>query len=275
MIKLIAADMDGTLLDSGQAVSAENRAAIRRAASSGIHFAFCTGRTSPGVLPYAKEIFEGMEEEYFLILGGGASLSSSQNDKTLMEQTIDYPQYLMLRKYTAEYDVQLVAYTDSRVYTANPDITVNLINECHIVRMPVYFCDEGYMRDIARFVKLQFVGSPAPINRVFERLEGSGNEGFSANHTTPFCIEITSPEATKGKALEFLTRHLELDPAEIMAAGDQSNDMSMIKYAGFGVAMGNAAESLKAAARAVVADNNHHGVAEAINRFVLAGLPWR
>jgi Cof subfamily protein (haloacid dehalogenase superfamily) len=270
MIKLIAADMDGTLLDSRQAVSGENREAIRRAALSGIHFAFCTGRTSLGVLPYAREIFEGMEEEYFLILGGGANLFSSKNDKMLMEYTIDYPQYLMLREYTAGYDVQLVAYTDSRVYTANPDITVNLINECHIVRMPVYFCDEGYIRGIGRFVKLQFVGPPDPINRVFERLEGSGDEGYSANHTTPFCIEITNAKATKGRALEFLARHLKLDPAELMAMGDQSNDMSMIKYAGWGVAMGNAAEGLKAAARAVVTDNNHNGVAEAINRFALA-----
>jgi Cof subfamily protein (haloacid dehalogenase superfamily) len=273
MIKLIAADMDGTLLDSRQTVSGENREAIRRAALSGIHFAFCTGRTSLGVRPYAKEIFEGMEEEYFLILGGGANLFSSKNDNMLMECTIDYSQYRTLREYTAGYDVQLVAYTDSRVYTTNPDITVNLINECHIVRMPVYFCDEGYIRDIRSFVKLQFVGPPEEINRVFERLEGSGNNGFSANHTTPFCIEITNAEATKGRALAFLSGHLKLDPTELMALGDQSNDMSMIKYAGWGVAMGNASESLKAAARAVVADNNHSGVAEAIKRFALAALP--
>ena len=82
-------------------------------------------------------------------------------------------------------------------------------------------------------------------------------------------MEINAPGVSKGPGLMALARHLGLAPAQVMAVGDSGNDRTMVQLAGLGVAMGNATEDIRRVADAITADNNHDGVAEAIEKYVL------
>ena len=82
-------------------------------------------------------------------------------------------------------------------------------------------------------------------------------------------LELSAPGVTKGRGLMALAEHLGLTPDQVMAVGDSGNDLTMVQLAGLGVAMGNATREVLAAADAVTADNDHDGVAEAIEKYVL------
>ena len=88
--------------------------------------------------------------------------------------------------------------------------------------------------------------------------------------SAPYYFEVLNKEASKGAAVANLAQHLGIDQDEIMAIGDNENDLSMIEYAGFGVAMGNAVPLVKEAANVVTKTNEEHGVAEAIKTYVLS-----
>lgn len=269
MIKLIASDMDGTLLGPGEVLHQETVDAVRAAVEAGISFAFCTGRTSPGVLPYARRIFDGLDAPYYLILGGGAYVRSSHKEELLSQDMVSGEDYRFYRGLARELELDLVAYSDTCVYTDSPRISLELVNECHTIRMPIEYRSQVGAEEDARFVKVQFVGLPERIAAAYEALPRRCFTEFSTIHTNPYCIEVTSPMATKGRALSLLAEWLGVDRSEVMAIGDHSNDLSMVEYAGLGVAMGNATDGLKAVAQAVVADHAHGGVAEAIRRYAL------
>ena len=94
-----------------------------------------------------------------------------------------------------------------------------------------------------------------------------------ATSSKPGYVEMMHPAVNKGQALAFLADKLKINQNEVMAVGDSLNDIDMLKFAGFGVAMGNAAPEVKAAAQAVTRSNNEDGVAEAIEKYALNGNP--
>lgn len=269
MIKLIASDMDGTLLGPGEVLHQETVDAVRAAVEAGIAFVFCTGRTSPGVLPYAQRIFADLNDPYYLILGGGAYVRASHEETLLSQDMVSSEDYCFYRGLARELGLDLVAYSDTCVYTESPHISLELINECHIIRMPIEYRPQIGEEEAAHFVKVQFVGRPERIDAAYAALPRRCFTEFSTIHTNPYCIEATNRMATKGRALSHLADRLGVDPSEVMAIGDHANDLSMVEYAGMGVAMGNATDGLKSVAKAVVADHAHCGVAEAIRRYAL------
>ena len=120
--------------------------------------------------------------------------------------------------------------------------------------------------------KMLSLGEPDEIQQIQKIVNGSfGDKVFATTSKATF-LELTHPSVNKGHALAVLAAKLNIKREEVMAIGDSNNDYPMIEYAGFGVAMGNASERVKNIAQAVTAHNNAHGVAEAIEKYVLSGL---
>ena len=94
---------------------------------------------------------------------------------------------------------------------------------------------------------------------------------LTVTNSKPTYLEMVNPQANKGAALAYLAEKLDIKQEEVMAIGDSNNDLDMIRYAGWGVAMGNAADKVKAAARFVTTRNDEDGVAEAVVKYVLCG----
>jgi Cof subfamily protein (haloacid dehalogenase superfamily) len=113
------------------------------------------------------------------------------------------------------------------------------------------------------------IDEPALLDEIIPLIPESFMEKYTVVKSTPFFLEILNKEVHKGAALERLATHLGLDRSEVMALGDNENDVTMIEYAGLGIAMANATENVKNAADIITASNDEHGVAEAIKQYIL------
>lgn len=273
-IRLIALDMDGTLLNSQKELSQRNKEVLSRCAVAGIQIVPATGRAADGVVPEVRAL-PGVE--YGITTNGGVVLhmTTGENLKrcTLSNETalrifdlikdyhIMYDPYIRGRGITQprfidhmdEYGLspvvqKMVRFTRDTV----PDI-IDYVRACgeDVEKINIYMADTGDREALI-----------AAVSRV------PGVEISSSLHNN---LEINATGATKGAALLWLADYLGIDRNETMAFGDGENDISMLKAAGVGVAMGNGLDSVKAVADELTLTNDEDGVAEAICRLV-AGI---
>jgi Cof subfamily protein (haloacid dehalogenase superfamily) len=125
------------------------------------------------------------------------------------------------------------------------------------------------MTEELSIIKMMMIDEPALLDEIIPLIPESFMEKYTVVKSTPFFLEILNKEVHKGAALERLATHLGLDRSEVMALGDNENDVTMIEYAGLGIAMANATENVKNAADIITASNDEHGVAEAIKQYIL------
>ena len=114
-----------------------------------------------------------------------------------------------------------------------------------------------------------FIDPPEILNEAVKKVPDWVYEDFNAFSSSPFFFEITNKAVDKGAGLSHLAQSLNIKQEEVIACGDESNDYSMIKYAGLGVAMGNAIDRVKAVANYITDTNDNDGVAKVIEKFIL------
>ena len=135
--------------------------------------------------------------------------------------------------------------------------------------MPLHYRTPEEIAKNVLAVKMMMIDDPEILGEAFKKIPKELFEKYTIVRSTPYFIEVLNANASKGMALKELSEHLGLEPSEVMAIGDAENDLSMIEFAGTGVAMGNASETVKAAADYTVATNLEDGVKEAFERWVL------
>lgn len=270
-IKIILLDLDGTLLTSEKTLSPADRAALERAASMGIHIVPSTGRLYRGMpqairdLPFIR----------YTVAVNGAQVYDAKEDRVLCREEIAPADaerlYDRFEAIPAIYDCYLDGwgYMSAENYGKIDEYVLEekIAALAKRTRKPVENFRE-YMRRAGRSVqKTQlFFNDPARRLLELERLTEEFPE-MSVTTSLPFNIEINAGRANKGEGLRFLCRHLGIDIRESMAFGDGSNDLSMLRAAGVGVAMGNGDPAVRAAADYITDTNDHDGVAKGIERF--------
>jgi Cof subfamily protein (haloacid dehalogenase superfamily) len=155
------------------------------------------------------------------------------------------------------------------MYTPNQDISIYTVADSHLSRMPLSYRRVADMDPRMSFIKLMMIDEPEVLDAAIARLPTALTERFAVLKSAPFFLEVFDRRAGKGPSLQKLAEHLGIDRANVMAIGDQENDLTMLQYAGTSVAMGNAIDAVKATARFETATNADEGVAKAIERFVL------
>ena len=135
--------------------------------------------------------------------------------------------------------------------------------------MLIRYREVGEMDRDLTISKAMFVDDPDIINRVNKAIPQDVRDRYYVVQSTPFFIEVMNKKASKGNTLGELATKLGFTADEVMALGDQGNDLTMIQYAGLGVAMGNAIDEVKDAAQAVTLTNAEDGVAAAIRKYAL------
>jgi Cof subfamily protein (haloacid dehalogenase superfamily) len=277
MIRFIALDIDGTLLDSAWQVPAVNRDAIRRATDAGIEVALVTGRR----FDFARPVIDQIDAPLTLIVSGGA-LVKSRDGRTLVrhllpadiarsvvEATRDFRDATALvfdRPHAAQVVHERLDIRDSHrrsYFERNRDFIVEVVPlESALVEDPIQVMFSGgvaRMRELADLVRaLEVFGSVALAVTEYERRDFS-------------LVDVNRAGCTKGAALAEWVARQGLTPAEVMAVGDNFNDREMLEFAGLPVVMDNAVEPLKRLGWPVTLDNDHGGVAAAIERFALPG----
>ena len=271
-IRLIALDLDGTLLDSQKRLSARNEAVLRECISRGIYIVPCTGRIWGGVPDFLRSL-PGIR---YAITTNGAIVEDVKEHRILDERKLGCAQAIDILEMAGRFHTMYDAYVDGRAYGekrflehmdtyAIPDAIQTMILQ---TRQEVPDVKEQIRKLNLPVEKVNyFFGDQQERSRARRVLQERGDVIVSSSLDNN--LEINAPGATKGEAILRLAGHLGLWREQTMGFGDGENDMTMIRTAGIGVAMGNAVEALKAEADYVTVTNDEDGVADAIEKLVL------
>lgn len=273
MYRLIASDLDETLLDDSHHVPERVRAAISAARELGVRFVPATGRPFESVDVTLEELgLAGADGEYVISFNGG-TITENSSPRALTSCSLPRPTADALYAYGVGNGLCTHVYTLGRVYLHNyvPEERAYIEGRMNIVETEATtldFLDETG-EDV---VKVLFMSLEPGVLEGAERdlAEAGVTDGLDVCYSGNRYVEFNAPGINKGAGLLELARMLGVAPEETMAIGDNSNDVAMIAAAGLGVAVANATDEAKAAAGYVCeADNNAGAVAEAIERFVL------
>lgn len=271
-VKLIAFDLDGTLLDGRKNIPEENLRALEAAAAAGALLVPATGRIYTGIPETLRQL---PGARYFITING-AYAYDAVDDRNLYSSELSVDTCLRLIDYMDRLPVIYDCYQDNWGY----------ISRDMFERAGDYIPDPGIMKMMREL--------RTPVDNLAETLRQKGRpvqkmqmhfqdlaerdrqlklvtERFpetAVSSSLPWNIEINSAGATKGQALKALSSALDIELKDVLAFGDGTNDLDLIRTAGIGVAMGNAADEVKAAADWIAPSNTDCGVAAGISRFI-------
>lgn len=271
-IKLIAIDLDGTLLNSKLEVSSYTIKQLNKAMEMGVEIVICTGRT----LSELPVEFSQMPLIKYYITSNGAVIWDRKELTIIYDNPIPSQDVKKIMSILSGYDMRIEVFAlgrvfiDQKCYDKFHEYGGNNHDEFLLnTRTPV--------ENIEGFVE-QFNEPVDKFNLFFknpeDRLEAWNlcvKAGFNVTSSFEQNMEVNSTTANKGVGLKALAQMLTITEYEIMAFGDNLNDMSMLTYAGHPIAMGNAIAELKQLATYVTATNNEDGVAKAIKRLIIEG----
>ena len=270
-IKMIALDMDGTLLLPDKSLSQENKQVLTRAAKQGIQVVLSTGRPATAI----TETVEQLPFVRYVVLSNGAVVKDLTTDQTIAEYMMSTQEALRLYDYAKEHQVMVDFFTEGdRIVSAewkkaldNMEITQGtrqmLLANCREVENP-----RAYLEKLPGVEKmnLRFTNEEAR-NALYGKVEKEF-PGLNICSSLNTNIEANKKGVSKALGLEALSKHLGLEMKSIMAFGDSCNDLEMLQQAGIGVAMGNAEEETKKAADRVTKTNTEDGVAYMIKEVL-------
>ena len=272
-IRLIALDLDGTLLNSDKELTERNRAALAAAAEAGVEIVPATGRFYRGMPAVIREL----PFVRYAVTINGAQVLDVRTGETLYAAEIPTEEALSFLSYLDTLPVIYDCYAGGGGYMTDAmqrraaDYISNARSLDMVLRLrsPVPELKAYLAENRLSPQKIQLFTRDIPLR---DALVGELAERYprlAVTTSLPNNIEINSMDADKGKALLGLAERLGVDRAQTAAFGDALNDLTMLRAAGTGVAMGNAHPALKEAADAVTADCDHDGVAEYIEHAIL------
>lgn len=243
--KLLALDMDGTLLNDEHEISEENSFWIKKAMEAGIIVCFSTGRSFQSALPFAEQL--GLDTPMITVNGS---------------EIWRKPHVLHRRTLMMAADVQrmhelALQYGEPWFWAYSVEGIFNKEN---------WIAEDDY--DRYHWLKFGFHTENEAVRKsLWEELESWG--AYEITNSSPYNLEMNPLGISKATAMKELCEVLGIDLSQAIAVGDSLNDIAAIREAGLGVAMGNAQAAVKEAADAVTLSNNEHGVAQVIREFVL------
>lgn len=243
--KLIALDMDGTLLNEEKQISGENREAIFAALEAGVTVMMSTGRGVQSATPYIEEL--GLQTPIVAVNGSEVWKSPKE---LLQRVLLPLDEFKAMHKMAVELDTWYWAYAVEGIFNKDKWI-------------------EGSPDDI-RWLKFgYYTEDEAKLAQLRQTLESWGTLEITNSH--PCNLELNPKGISKASGIRAVCDMLGITMDEVIAMGDSENDLSMIREAGLGVAMGNAQDGVKAAADIVTVSNDEHGVAKVIREYILQG----
>lgn len=268
MIKLIAIDLDGTLLNSQGEISEANKMALHEAHKKGIKIVLCTGRPYLLMKDFVEEIGLNSADDYIITFNGG-QVQKAANGTVITQHTLTQSEMLTWYNVTNELSLPLNIIDAEHVYEpiaypeGHPSIYFNGRKKTIAKTVDYHAFPADH-----RYNKLVVCCEPAYLDQQIAKMPKELLTNYSVFKSHANLLEIVAMGVTKGNTLRELAEHLQIKPEEVMAIGDQENDLSMIEFAGVGVAMGNAVPVVKAVAQYITADNNHDGVAQVIREYI-------
>ena len=250
-IKLIATDLDGTLLNGKKEITEYNINILKELIKNhDVQLILSSGRPYEGVKSYNKIL----ENNNYSIIFNGASIVDN-NGNVIYKQTVEENDAKTIIKLSEKYDVCVHVYDNGKYIVSKEYFPIKSYVQKEQTIDPVIGLEniETY-----RFDKMLILGKRDILNELYKEI--SENTDVHSSFSGDLSLEITSKIGNKGKSLEWICNNKGISPDNIIAFGDNFNDIEMIEYAGIGVAMGNAEEMVKQKADYIALSNEENGV---------------
>lgn len=260
--KFIAIDIDGTLLDDEKVLLDETKKDLHLAHKKGVVVCICTGRGYPAARPYVEQIGLNIP----LILYNGSRVRMSNDDTILYNQIIDHNVAKAVYELINKHNGTCCFWKEDTLFFNKNDEYAAYYER--LTKIKPNFIDEVNDELFTNINKFIWFGDSEWLEHV-QNVILKGFQGVDYFKSQPKLLEIVPPNVNKGETLKYLSTSMGIKQSEVIAIGDEENDLSMILYAGLGVAMGNAKESVKANADYITISNNENGVGEVIRKFIL------
>lgn len=269
--KLVAIDMDGTLLNSNNEVSERTKIAIEKAKDKGVYVVLATGRILKSALQYRRDL----KITNPIVACNGAIIVNEHEeiiykkplDKNIIENILDlgkrnniyyhfYDEYGFYANTLVEEVVSF--YNTAAAKLKGIELDINIFKEKQ----------EVLTRNDLNVLKFMFIDDDLEkLYKVRKELDQMGSLSTSSSWDNN--IEVMGKGVSKGEGLTYLCKELNIDSKQVIAIGDNENDLSMLEFAGLGVAMGNSKDEIKNVSDYVTGTNNDDGVAKVLEKFIL------
>ncbi|MBW3696972.1 HAD family phosphatase [Vibrio sp. T187] len=268
MYKLVALDMDGTLLNSNKEISLENKQAITKAREAGIKVVLASGRPLEGMQSKLDELgIDGQDD--FVLFYNGSKVQNISTKEVIHSEISNGRSAKRIAKLAKELGVFVHAFSEQHgLITPQNNEYTQL--EATINGLTITEFDFEQLEDDHQIIKTMMVAEPSKLTEAIKQLPSELHDQFTVVQSAPFFLEFLNPKSNKGVGIAAIAQHLGIKSEEVICMGDAENDHHMIKFAGLGVAMENAMEETKAIADYITESNDNHGVAHVIEKFVFA-----
>ena len=268
MIKLVAIDMDGTLLNSKKELLEETKQYFKNFHNKNTEtlLVLCTGRPESGIRPYLKDLGY-LEENHYIISQNGANIYESQTGKRLMDAFVDSNAIQKWIEFGKKHGINVMGAGVDYYYAFDEEPTEWMKFDVKIVNgsLKRITKEESLSTD---FYKLLLLGDEEQLNEFETIIPKEWRDEFYVVRSQKYLVEVLKKGVNKAFGLEKLAAELNIKPSEIAAIGDAANDIEMLKYAGLAIAMGNASEEVKAISDIVTDTNENNGVIKAIDQLI-------
>lgn len=274
-IKAILLDIDGTLTNDDKVITPRTRDALLKAQEKGVVLVLASGRTATGLSMYAATL-DLANHNGVLVCYNGAKSLNCQTGQVYFEQSLTVDQGKRVLEHMKKFDVAPVIDHEEYMYVNDAFFTIERDGKpWHIIEYEGHsnnylLCEKRDLAATAEWPinKILTAGQPEYLQEVWQEMQAPFEGELSAMFTAPHYFEFTPLGVDKVRALKDTFDVLGIDQSEVMSFGDAQNDLTMIKWAQIGVAMGNAVDEVKAQADYVTGDNNSDGIADALERLV-------
>lgn len=289
MYKLIAIDLDGTMLNSKGDITEENKQAIKKAQENGIEVIIASGRSKDSVMNFANEI----NSNKYLIAGNGALAYDIQKNKDIYDKSIKKKDVLKILKICEENSIFYSLHTKASILTKSLNYSPLIYHSENLRKTESKKTSINVIPNLYEYVKsnnrekyLKITIQDADrsiFNNIIKKLKEVKNvDVIDVEHSTKkmlridgketemqyYYTEITRKKINKWSAIESVSKKMGIKKKEIVAIGDNINDREMIENAGIGMVMGNSALAAQGIGNVTKADHNSSGVAEAIETIL-------
>lgn len=263
MYKLIAIDIDDTLINDNREVTPATQQALEQAVAQGVVVTLATGRAYASAQAIARQT--GLNVP--IITYQGALVKNLLDEKVLYERYMPQDAAHKLFEFCIERNLHLQTYIDDKLYAREEN---QKLIDYTTLNGTAYYVEPDFSKLVAQPTpKMLIIDEPEYLDQIAPVIRELLGDGVHVTKSKPNFLEIMHHEGTKGHALKFLAGHFGCDLSQTIAIGDSWNDHEMLEAAGLGVAMANAIPALKDIADYVTLSNNEDGVKHVIDKFVL------
>jgi Cof subfamily protein (haloacid dehalogenase superfamily) len=263
--KVLVLDIDGTVTTSEKIVSNATKAALLKLQEKGVKVVLASGRPTQGIVPIAKELELDKFGGYILAFNGGRIINCQTNE-IIYEKTIPLEFVDDLDDISKKYNVNIVTYENDHIITEQENDKYVAI-EARVCSIPIKKVDSFKAYVNFPIVKCLMMADGEYLATVEPKVVEEIGDKLNVFRSEPFFLEIMPKNIDKAYSLGKLLEKLELTKDEMIACGDGFNDLSMIKYAGVGIAMANAQEVVKEASDYVTLSNDEDGIVHVIEKY--------